>query len=66
MALFYHRKKDNIDKNTANPWNTPIGVDFGEKSKADSQKETYILKSATEDLPAKPKDEEIEVSEEES
>lgn len=56
MALFYHRKKDTVDKNTADPWNTAYGVDFGQKAKADSQQATYTLKAATEDLPAKPKD----------
>jgi len=60
MGLVYHRKKDNFDKsNTADPWNT-YGTDFGKSSKADSQKQTYIQKSATEDLPAKPLDEETE------
>ena len=57
MGLVYHRKKDNFEKNnTADPWNT-FGADFGKNTKADSKKETFIIKSVTEDLPAKPKDE---------
>ena len=56
MGIFYTKKKDNFNKNTADPWNT-YGVDFGKKGKADSQKETFINKSATEDLPALPVDE---------
>jgi len=60
MGLFYHRKKDTVDKNnTADPWNT-YGVDYGKSSKKDSQKETFIHKAATEDLPAKPKEEDSE------
>ncbi len=62
MGIFYKRKKDNLDKNTADPWNT-YGIDFGKASKKDSQEETYILKSATEDLPALPKEEEQNVTE---
>ncbi len=59
MGLVYHRKKDNFDKdNTADPWNTIYGTDYGKNSKADSQKESYIIRSATEDLPSLPKDEE--------
>ena len=47
MALHYTKRKDEQEKNTADPWNI-YGVNFGKENKSDSEKVAWELRTIKE------------------
>ena len=61
MAIHFTRKKQTVDKNTADPWRI-FGATNGEGSKADSQKTAHEIRQITEEVPSLPVEESVKDS----